>query len=55
MEKTCPYCGCVLERLFDNEWYCPGCGESFYTDSPKDKVNIEDDLNNYSDDEDDNG
>lgn len=25
----CPYCDVKLEEIFDDEWQCPICGETF--------------------------
>lgn len=29
MPKICPYCGCTMEKISFDEWYCPDCSESF--------------------------
>ncbi len=39
MSKKCPYCGVELEKISSDEWLCPECGESFYSDNPKSLLN----------------
>ena len=53
MAKKCPYCGAELEKISSDEWLCPECGESFYSDSPKEKITSANNYSNYYDDDDD--
>lgn len=52
MPKFCPYCGCELEKLSISEWFCPGCAETFFSDSSKEITEV-DALGGYDDDGDD--
>ena len=52
MAKICPYCGCELEKVSYNEWFCPGCAESFYSESSKRDITEVDALGGWGDDDD---
>ena len=41
-----------LEKIASDEWLCPECGESFYSDNPKRPLSSADNYSNYYDDAD---
>lgn len=51
MSKKCPYCGVELEKISSDEWLCPECGESFYSDNPKSLLSSANNFSNYFDDD----
>lgn len=52
MSKKCPYCGTELEKIASDEWLCPECGESFYSENSKRPLSSADNYSNYYDDDD---
>ncbi len=52
MSKKCPYCGAELEKIASDEWLCPECGESFYSENPNRPLSSADNYSNYYDDDD---
>ncbi len=53
MSKKCPYCETELEKISSDEWLCPECGESFYSNNLKSPLSSEDNYSNYFDYDDD--
>ena len=51
MAKKCPYCGAELEKIASDEWLCPECGESFYSENSKRPLSSTDNYSNYYDDD----
>ena len=52
MAKICPYCGCELEKISYSEWFCQGCAETFFSDSPKKDITEVDSLGGWDDEDD---
>ena len=53
MAKICPYYGIELEKISYNEWFCPGCVETFFSESHNTSITEADALSGWDDDEED--
>ena len=51
MAKVCPYCGIELEKISYNEWFCPGCAETFYSESYSKSITEADDLSGWDEED----